>query len=165
MLAFSVGHKIPNEIEVILKKDSSPLNVLFISGNIDMFIAFDDFYDEDIISFNGVFNVLYQEFNLPFLILNFDKFTLDIPFTSIPETFGNLVNLYFLNKDGYILKGFRVFSLDIKIYKALLIKSKEVSTYSSEKNTEIIQEVYKKYDLQGICKNPRYVQRVGELYD
>lgn len=158
MIALMTGKELPTEITEILRMKEGMVNLTFISGGFDVFITLDRISKEEEDAFFDKFHILYRELDIPFLILSFNTYVFDIPIYRLNKETGNAFNIYLVEKEGYILKGIRVASLENSILQKLLLRISEIASYDSEKVKEIVTNVYKTYDSITIAQNAMFAQ-------
>lgn len=86
------------------------------SGGIDVFVVLDGISAKELDEFKGSLSVIYQDLELPFLVLKYAKMSFDMPLLKQEKALsGNALNIYVVELKGFILRSYRVLGLNENI--------------------------------------------------
>jgi tRNA G10 N-methylase Trm11 len=120
---------------------------------INIFIVIEDISKKEFKEFKRDLTVIYQDYQIPFLILKYKTMSFNMPLTLNEPLEGNATNIFIIEHNGYILKQIRRLGLNYELYTAI----KEGSDFVKDVDkttliTTVNNHIYPKYSGSDMCK-------------
>lgn len=157
------------ELELFTKNKQVPLTLLTIleeeSGDrafvnrsesgLKVFIVMNKISKKELEEFKGSVSVIYQNYEIPFMILKYKHMSFDMPL--IPNTkvdnFTNFLTIYIIDSNGYILKEMRGLGLDQHLATQILSGIDSIQTLNKAMITECVErKIYPRYTMKDMLK-------------
>jgi len=124
MLHFQVNKQVPEEFLVELNKSSGERSFCTIINNaLSAFVILQGITKDELKSVAEEVHVIYQEFDIPFLILKYKGMSFDMPLfvhkDDSDEEIGNALTVYFIELSGYVVKHMRLLGLNDDVMRCI----------------------------------------------
>ncbi|MCD4668067.1 MAG: hypothetical protein K8R44_05705 [Sulfurimonas sp.] len=154
--AYSINKQVPESLLIELKKESGDRTFFNRSDlGLEVFIVMKNISKHELKEFKNSLSVIYQDYDIPFLILKYEKMSFDIPlFPNLNvDNFTNSLNIYIIDSQGYTLKHMRNLGLEHSLAKAVLVGIGSISTLSKEEiSADIFNKIYPFYTINDMLK-------------
>ena len=148
---FAVGKPVPEGTRSNLQKMQGERCFLTYSdAGLLVTIVLRSISKKEIEEFKDSLSVIYQEFEVPFLVLKYKKMSFDMPILPMEDmrfTKGaNSLIIHVIDHNGFILKGIRLLGLDKNLAAHIENGINSVAHYSPERLADYItKNIYPKY--------------------
>jgi len=108
----SINPNKPNGYEAMIVNKQVPVSTLkmlssekgdrafdtYRYGSLEIFIVLNNISKEEVKEFNGNFSIIYQDYQIPFIVLKYKKMSFDIPLINLIDfdTSNNMLSIYLL---------------------------------------------------------------------
>ena len=152
--AFEVGKVVPVTLRNELEKIEGERAFCSLGdGGINIFIVINKITKKELKEFAGSVSVIYQEYEVPFLILKYQNMSFDMPLRVSGSLGGNAANIYIIDLKGYILKYMRLLGLNETLFSAIKQGVEFSGAMDQPTMWSIIQNtIYPKYSAADMCK-------------
>jgi len=154
--AYSINKQVPEKLLTELQKESGD-RAFFNRSNLglEVFIVMENISKHELKEFKNSLSLIYQDYDIPFLILKYKKMSFDIPLISNQNVHNNTnsLNIYIIDSQGYILKHMRNLGLENSLANAILSGLDSISMLRQEAIMEyIMRKIYPFYSIQDMLK-------------
>ena len=118
LISFTVGKQVPEFLLRALKRQRGDRAFCSVGDSgTDIFLVGLNFSDKEIAEVSGELEVIFQDYEVPFLVLKYKNISFDIPLRGIEgePLGGNALRIYLIEENGYILKNMRLLGLNDEI--------------------------------------------------
>jgi hypothetical protein len=119
------------------------------------YIVLNSITKHELNEFKSSVTVIYQNYEIPFLILKYKTMSYDMPLISSPgaNSYTNSLTIYIIDLNGYILKDIRLLGLEDKLAKSIQSGYDSISSKSVEEIIYKVQtSIYPKYSYKDMLK-------------
>ena len=116
----TVGQQVPpHMLSELQKVNGERAFVTYTDTAMTAFIVLKDIEKFELKEFKGSVTVVYQDYEVPFLVLKYKKASFDMPLTYHGDFLPNQLNIYVVELNGFVMKHMRVLGLDANISEAM----------------------------------------------
>ena len=149
-----IGKQVPPQmLKELSKVNGERAFVTYTESSMTAFVVLDGIQKSELKEFKGTVTVIYQDFEVPMLVLKYKKASFDMPLTYHGDFLPNALNIYLIELNGFIMKQIRVVGLDEEISSAMakgIEKTKGLS--SKEVLTKVSIKIYPFHTAEQMCK-------------
>ena len=125
------------------------------ASGLEAYIVLSEITKSELKEFKGSLTVIYQDYEVPFVILKYKNMSFDMPIfpkEGVPEV-GNHLKIFAIELNGYIAKGIRGVGIDMDLMSKITDGINFVSLLSLEQIGSMVQtQVYPKYSQEDMVK-------------
>lgn len=154
-LTFQINKQVPEPLLSSLMKVEGERSFCTVNpaGGIDAYIILDSIQKSETEEIAGNVTVVYQDFDIPFLVLAYKNMSFDMPiFKQEHKLMGNALSIYLLELNGYILKDQRVLGLDENMINSIRSGIESMKQKPNESLLPFVQKIYQKYTPEDMKK-------------
>lgn len=165
----SINKNKPNGYEAMIVNKQVPVSTLkmlslekgdrafdtYRYGSLEIFIVLNNISKEEVKEFNGNFSIIYQDYQIPFIVLKYKKMSFDIPLINLIDfdTSNNMLSIYLVDENNHILKSIRTLGLNSELMKNISNGYKNVAFKSKSQRFEtVVNDIYPKLSPKDMCK-------------
>ena len=153
---YSINKQVPKSLLTELQKESGD-RVFFNRSDLglEIFIVMENISKHELKEFRDSFSLIYQNYDIPFLILKYKKMSFDMPLMPNVNVSSstNSLNVYIIDTHGYVLKHMRNLGLEHTLAKEILIGLDSIATLSKEEIvTHVLNKIYPLYSMKDMLK-------------
>lgn len=160
--AFQVGKQVPKSVlsGLSMVKGDRVFATNANSGKaLEIFIVMRNLLKKESKELKGPVTVIFQDFEVPFLVLKYNKMSFEAPLIDITEIDEekNALTVYVIDEKNYILKSFRMLGLNHAIMHSLATGVKKFNqSYPTRYErigtvNTVLPEIYSKYSIKDMC--------------
>ena len=149
-----VGKQVPPQmLSELSKVNGERAFVTYTDTSMTAFIVLQDIQKSELKEFKGTLTVIYQDFEVPMLVLKYKNASFDMPLTYHGDFLPNALNIYIIELNGMILKHIRRVGLDENISSAMAQGIEKTKGLTAEQVlTKVSIKIYPFYTAEQMCK-------------
>ena len=155
MLAnFQVGKPLPEPIYSSLAKVKGERAFCSVNagGGVDVYVVLDGISGKELEEYKGDVSLIYQDYELPFLVLKYKNDSFDMPLLRQDnEFFGNALTIHIVELKGFVLKSLRLLGLDEKMATVMKAGFESVLKKADADLLAYMPKIYAKYTAKDMC--------------
>jgi len=149
-----VGKQVPiNMLKELNKGSGERAFIVYTKSSMTAFIVLDNITKNEIKNHKGNLTVIYQDYQIPFLVLNYKNSSYDMPLSYSGDFLPNKLDIFLIDLNGYVTKHMRSLGLDENITNSIAKGIERVKDMSLEMIfTKAQVSIYPQYSTEEMSK-------------
>lgn len=149
-----VGKQVPPQmLKELSKANGERAFVTYTDNAMSAFVVLNGVQKHELKEFKGNLTVIYQDYEVPFMILKYKNASFDMPLAYHGDFLPNKLNIYIIELNGYIVKHMRVLGLNETISSAMVKGIEKIKDLTLPMMmTKVQVKVYPLHTAEEMCK-------------